>query len=170
MFTVLLLTKLPKLPIGNEKGAESAKTIQCFASMLLCGSTADRHTWESSISALNMLYLPDEILEQVAFVFSQEKMFCIIDNLSQVIYNLSTLSREPCRREGNRAPSIEAAQGNINLLILCNCYYFCNSDTEFHCSTYRWELSILKGLITISSARLKVHISTQGLPVAIPYS
>jgi hypothetical protein len=89
--------------------------------MELCCGTVDRRSWASSISALNMLCLPYEILQQISFIFGQEKMFPMIKNLFEIMYQFSPFNREPRRRGRYWAPLNEAAQRDINLLILSRC-------------------------------------------------
>jgi hypothetical protein len=68
----LLLTKLSKLPISDKKRSKGAKTTQRLLAMLPCRITANWCSRPSSFTALNLLCLPDEVLEQVTLVLGQK--------------------------------------------------------------------------------------------------
>lgn len=69
------LTKLAELAIGDDERAESSKTLQCLIAMLLGSLGTDRRTRDGSFTSLDLLCLPDEVLEKVAFVLAQEEVF-----------------------------------------------------------------------------------------------
>ena len=95
-----LLTKLSELPIGHKKRAKGAKTTQSLIAMLLCLVTPDGCGWRGGISTLDLLRLPDEVLEQVALILGQQEMFRLVDHISEIGHETSTFGRELCRRAG----------------------------------------------------------------------
>ena len=112
------LTKLAELTVGDEKRAEGSETFQSLVAVLLRGLLVDRGPGKSSISAIDLLCLPNEILEKVALVLCEQKMLRLLDNIFKVRNQGSAFSRELAGRVGHRFRGEEAVQSDVNLLIL----------------------------------------------------
>jgi hypothetical protein len=52
--------------------------------MLFSSVLVDRSTREAGIAAIEILGLPDEVLEQIALVFGEEKVFRLSDDLFEI--------------------------------------------------------------------------------------
>jgi hypothetical protein len=112
------LTKLAELTVGNEKRAEGSETFQSLVAVLLRGLLIDRGPRKSSISAIDLLCLPNEILEKIALVLCEQKMLRLLDHIFKVRNQGSAFSRELAGRVGHGLRGEEAVQSDVNLLIL----------------------------------------------------
>lgn len=112
------LTKLAELTVGDEKRAEGSETFQSLVAVLLRGLLVDRGPGKSSISAIDLLCLPNEILEKIALVLCEQKMLRLLDNIFKVRNQGSAFSRELAGRVGHGFRGEEAVQSDVNLLIL----------------------------------------------------
>lgn len=78
------LTKFAELTVRNQQSTQGTKSIESLVAMLLCGTLVDRGTWELGIATRNKSRLPQKILQQVAFVLSQEQNLGLFDDISKV--------------------------------------------------------------------------------------
>jgi len=88
--------------------------------MLLRGVLINRCTWQRSIPSLNLLCLPDEILEQVALVLRKEEVFGLLDNVAGISNQTFALGGESCVGTGESLGGKEAVERDVDLLILCS--------------------------------------------------
>jgi hypothetical protein len=82
------------LAVGNEKGAKSAEAVKSLVTMLARGILVDWRVGKCSIAAVDLLSLPDEVLEKVALVLGEQKDLGLLDDLLQVADKLLAFSRE----------------------------------------------------------------------------
>ena len=66
------LTKLAELAIGNDQSSQGPQALNRLLAVLLGGLLVDRGTGGINGLRVEVLGLPDEILEQVAVVLGQE--------------------------------------------------------------------------------------------------
>jgi uncharacterized membrane protein len=86
--------KLPELAVGDEQRAESAETVEGLVTMLLCGVLVHGGVGKRGIAAVDLLSLPDEVLEKVALVFCEKEDLGLLDDLLQVTDKRLSFSRE----------------------------------------------------------------------------
>jgi len=106
------------LTIGNDERAECAQALQCLVSMLLSSLCVDWGTRELSITSLDLLRLPDEVLEQVALVLCQEKVFGLRNNVANVGNESLALGGELGGRAGEGLGGEKAVERDVDLLVL----------------------------------------------------
>ena len=73
-----------ELAIGENQCAECAKTVQGFVAVLLSSGFVGRRTWQLCVAAIQILCLPDEVLEQVALVLAQKQMLGLFDDIAEI--------------------------------------------------------------------------------------
>lgn len=112
------LTKLTELPVSDDKRAKSPKPFQCLVSVLFSGLLANWSARKSDISTLDLLRLPNEILEQIALVLGKKQVLGLLNNRTEVGDQGSTFGREFLRWVGHWARLEEAIESNIDLLVL----------------------------------------------------
>lgn len=93
-------TEFTELPIGNDERAESSETVQRLVTMLLSSLLVDRSAWESSIANIDLLRLPDEVLEEIALILCKGEIFCLHNNFAEVSDQFLTLKRKLLGRVG----------------------------------------------------------------------
>ena len=86
--------------------------------MLLGRLLVDRSTRLSSITATNLLTMPDEVLQQIVLVLGKEQDLGLLDRGTDVRHEMLTLARQLVGRIGQEAMSEEAVEGHIDLLVL----------------------------------------------------
>lgn len=77
--------------------------------------------WSSgSLDALGveLLRLPDEILQEIAVVLGEHQIFRLFDDFSDIVNELLAFGGEPRRRIGERPGREEAVQGHVDLVVL----------------------------------------------------
>jgi hypothetical protein len=82
------------LPIGDNERAECAESFKSFVAMLLGGIFINWSTWSCGISSIDMLRLPDEVLEEIALVLGKEKVLSLFDDIAEISYQSLTFGRE----------------------------------------------------------------------------
>ena len=79
-------TKLPELTIGDYQRAEGLQPLGRLGTALFLCFFVDGESWTaSSFWLLQVLHIPQELLDQVAFIFDQQQVSRIGDNLFNVI-------------------------------------------------------------------------------------
>ena len=89
-----LLTQLAELAVGNQQGTQGAESIESIVTVLLSGGLVDGSSWQPSSTAVQLLGVPDEVLEQVALVFGEEQDLGVLDHIAKVTNQGAALSRE----------------------------------------------------------------------------
>lgn len=89
--------------------------------MLLGHILADGRPWNVHGLWIELLGLPDEVLEEVAVVLGQEETLGLVDHLSYIADENLSLRRELLRRVRERLRLQEAVEGDIDLVILGPC-------------------------------------------------
>ena len=64
-----------------------------FGSLLVDGCTR-----KTSLTATDVLSLPDKVLNQVALVLGEKQQLCLFDDIANVGHECTTLFREPSGR------------------------------------------------------------------------
>jgi hypothetical protein len=111
-------TKLSELSIRNDERAESSETFQSLIAMLFGSVLVDWCIWESCIPSLNLLRLPDEILEEVALVLGEEKVFGLLDYIAEIGDQCLALGGELLGWVSHWLRLEEAVECDIDLLVL----------------------------------------------------
>ena len=111
------LTELAELSIGDDELAQSSQTIKRLIAVLLSSVLVDWRTWNSSASAIDILGLPCEVLEQVALVLCEKEDLGLLDNIAEVVDQSLTLCGELLGWAGQVPLVEEAIERNINLLV-----------------------------------------------------
>lgn len=86
--------------------------------LLLSGLLVNRRTWQSCISAIDLLGLPDEVLKEVAAVLSQEKVFCLLDDITELGDQGLTFRGQLLRWRSDAPGLQEAIESDVDLLVL----------------------------------------------------
>jgi hypothetical protein len=107
------------LTVGDDERAEGSQTLQSLVSMLLRGVLINRCTWKRSIVGLDLLCLPNEVLEQVALVLGEEEIFGLLDDVANIGNEAFALSGESCVGLAEGLGGKEAVERDIDLLVLC---------------------------------------------------
>lgn len=113
-----VLTELAELAIGNDQGSQSPQTLKGLVTVLLSGVLIDRCVWGVDRLGVELLCLPDEILQQVAFVLAQEEVLGLCYNIANIGHERLALSRQFRGGLGERLGREEAVQGDIDLIVL----------------------------------------------------
>lgn len=77
-------TQFAELAVGDEELSQGAETLQSLIPLLLGGLLVYRGVGAFHSIRVELLRLPDEVLDQVALVLGQEKILHQPDNLSAV--------------------------------------------------------------------------------------
>jgi len=91
--------------------------------MLFSGVLVDGSIREFCVSTLNLLRLPNEILEEVALVLGEEKVFGLLDYVAEIGDQCLTLSREFLGWIGNWLGLEKAVECDVDLLVLWTVYW-----------------------------------------------
>lgn len=94
------LTKLSELAIGDNKRAQGSQTLQSLIAVLPRSLFINRCIGKSGISAIDLLWLPDEVLKKITLVFGQEKIFSLFDDVTEICYKILAFSRKFLGRAG----------------------------------------------------------------------
>jgi hypothetical protein len=86
-----IVEKFAKLAIGDEKRAESLQTFNRLVAVLFGSVLVGWSTWKFGITTVNVLRVPNELLDQIALVLGQEQEFGLFDDLPQISDQLLTL-------------------------------------------------------------------------------
>ena len=62
--------------------------------MLLSGVLVDWSVWRVEVALLELLRLPDEVLQKIAVVLGQNKKFRFLDDVAKICNELVALRRE----------------------------------------------------------------------------
>lgn len=112
-----VVEKLAELAVGDDERAEGTQTLQSLVSMLLRGVLINRCTWKRSILGLNLLCLPDEVLEEIALVLGQQEVFRLLDDDSEIGDQSLTFGGEFLRWGGQSLGLQEAVESDVDLLV-----------------------------------------------------
>lgn len=113
----MLLTKLAELSVGNDKLAKSSQTLRSLVSILLSSVPVDWSTWNTSVSAIDVLSLPCEVLKKVALVLCEKEHLSLLDNIAEVVNQLLTLNGKLFGWAGHELLVDEGVKGDIDLLV-----------------------------------------------------
>lgn len=76
--------KFSELTVGDDQCAQCAKTVQCLVAVLLGSVLVNWCTWNLYIAAIQVLGLPDKILEQIALVLAQQQMLGFLNDIAKI--------------------------------------------------------------------------------------
>lgn len=82
----LSLTELAELAVGDQQSSESAEAIESLVAMTLGSALVDGRVGRAHRVRVEVLSLPDEVLEEVALVLGQQQVLGLLDNLASVGY------------------------------------------------------------------------------------
>lgn len=89
-----LLTKFPELTVGDQQGTQSAKAVESLLAMALGSTLVDGRVRRAYCIRVEVLCLPDEVLQEVTLVLGEQQVLCLLDNLAGVGNECLTLGRE----------------------------------------------------------------------------
>lgn len=72
------------MAVGDEKRSKSLQTLKCFVSVLFGSVLVGWSTWKFGISTIEMLSIPDKVLEQIALILAQKQELGLSDNFLQI--------------------------------------------------------------------------------------
>lgn len=78
------LTELAELAIGDEQSSERTHALECLVSMLLGSVFINGRARGADDLGVEMLRLPDEVLQQVALVLGQEKLLGLVYHIADI--------------------------------------------------------------------------------------
>jgi hypothetical protein len=112
------LTKLSELAIGDNKRAQRSQTLQSLIAVLLRSLLVNGSIGKSSISAIDLLRLPNEVLQEITLVLGQEKVFSLFNDITEICHKVLTFGRKFLGRAGECSGFQEAIKSYVNLLVL----------------------------------------------------
>ena len=113
----MVRTKLAELSVGNDKLPKSSQTLSSLVSILLGSVSVDRCTRNSSISAIDILSLPCEVLKQVALILCEKEHLSLLDNIAEVVNQLLALAGKLLGWARHELLVDERVEGDIDLLV-----------------------------------------------------
>jgi hypothetical protein len=84
MAQYMSLTKLPELAVGNQKSSQSAEALESLLAMALGGVLINGCVWRPHCIRVEVLGLPDEVLQEVALILGQQQVLCLLNYLTSV--------------------------------------------------------------------------------------
>jgi hypothetical protein len=112
------LTKLSELAIGDNKRAQRSQTLQSLIAVLLRSLLVNGSIGKSSISTIDLLRLPNEVLKEITLVLGQEKVFSLFNDITEICHKVLTFGRKFLGRAGECSGFQEAIKSYVNLLVL----------------------------------------------------
>lgn len=79
-----MLTKLAELTVGDQQCPESAQALEGLVAVLLRSLLIDGSTRHRNRLRVELLSLPDEILQEIALVLGQEELLGLVDNVANI--------------------------------------------------------------------------------------
>ena len=76
--------QLSELTIGDDQSTECSETFKRFIGMLFGSVFVNGGARDLGIAAIKLLGLPDEVLQQVALVLAEKKIFSLSNNFSEI--------------------------------------------------------------------------------------
>ena len=76
--------KFSELAIGDDQCAQCAKAVQGLVAVLLGSVLVNRGTWNLCVAAIQVLGLPDEVLEEVTLILAQQQMLGLFDDIAEI--------------------------------------------------------------------------------------
>jgi len=86
--------------------------------MLLCGLLVDGGAGDADGLGVELLRLPDKVLDEVSVVLGQQQILGVLDDLTNIGDEVFAFGRELISWARKYLGLEEAVQGNINLVIL----------------------------------------------------
>lgn len=87
-------TKFPELAIRNHKRSQSAQPVESLVALLLRPLLVHGGVRDRQSLGVELLSLPDEVLEQVAIIFRQHQILCVFHHFSHVCHQSLSLGRK----------------------------------------------------------------------------
>lgn len=134
---MLQRTELSELTVGDQELTESFEAIEGFITVLLGFFLANRGIGRLEIAASYTSALIDEVLNEVAFIFGEQKQLGLLDDVSQVDNEVTALLRKLWRRLSQRLGVEGTVHSHIDLLV-------------------RWDLAI--GKCSVNSIELELGV------------
>lgn len=113
-----VVQQFAELAVGDEKSTQGPQSLQRLVSMLLRGLFVGRSPWKLGVGTVEMLGLPDEVLEEIAVVLGKQKDFGLLNDVAKVGDEFLALVGQLVGRLGKGSRSKEAVQGDIDLFVL----------------------------------------------------
>lgn len=112
------LTQFAELAVGDNESAQSAQSLESLVAMLLGLFLIHRGTREADGLRVELLCLPNEILEEVSLILGEQEILGLFHNLPEIGNELLSLWRELLGWVCERLRLEEAVQRNIDLVVL----------------------------------------------------
>lgn len=126
--------------------------------MALCGVLIDRGARSGNLLGVELGGLPDEVLEQVAFVLGEQEILGLLDDLSGILHERLALGGERLVRVTESLRVEEAIQGDIDLVVLGACQLRYRQTASQGNATYGRDLALLEGADDAVDLELAVDI------------
>ena len=111
-------TKLAELTVGDEQRAQRAQTLHSLVTVLLSRLLVDWCAWNASISTINFLRLPDEVLEEIALVLAEEEDLGLFNDVASILNQNLSFGRKLVGWACQGFRSEEAVESNVDLFVL----------------------------------------------------
>lgn len=92
------LTKLAELTVGQNQRAEGPQPLNSLAAMLLRRRLVDGRVGKRCVASGDLLSLPDEVLEEIAFVLRQEEHLGLLDHDAEILDEVLAFAGQLARR------------------------------------------------------------------------
>lgn len=112
------LTELAELSVGDHERAKSTETLQSLIAVLLSSFLVDWSAWHRSICTIDLLCLPDEILEEITLVLAEKKDLGLFNDVAGILDQSFALGRKLVGRVGQGTRCEEAVESNVDLFVL----------------------------------------------------
>lgn len=89
-----LLTQLAELAVGDQQSSQGPETFEGLVAMALRSVLVNGRIRRANRIGVEVLRLPDEVLQQVALVLGQKQVLGLFDDISNISDELPALSRE----------------------------------------------------------------------------
>jgi len=117
-------TELAELAVCDEQLAKRAKTLESLVAVLLGSVSVERGIETACIALVEVLRLPDEILQKVAVVLGEKQGLGLLHDVAQVTNQGLALGRKALRRVPELVPLQRRVHCHIDLLVLEGCQRF----------------------------------------------
>lgn len=113
-----VLEELSELAVGDDQLPKGSETLEGLIAISLRSVLANGCVGSVDTLGIEVGGLPDEVLDQVALIPGQEEVLGLIDDFTSILDESLALWRELLRVASEGARSQEAAEGDVDLVVL----------------------------------------------------
>jgi len=106
------------LTVADDQSSKSAETLKSLVAVLLGSLLANRGIDSASVTAGNLLSLPNEVLDHIAMVLREKEDLGLLNDLAEIGNEFLTFGRELLRRSSEGGFRENTVESNIDLLVL----------------------------------------------------